>query len=247
MESFSSQGPTDDGRLKPEVTAPDNTPSAAYNRGDRRFPGTSAACPHVSGFAALLKQMYPAASNEELRRAIVGSVRPKGAQTPNYGYGHGHIDASRLDLPRTGHELTIGLPDIWGGPVTARRLDEFIERAERDPSLEVKVAVGRSKYRLGDGLKIGYTASSSCYYLLLARDSGGKYVVVAPLAGDSPRLRGGNRYLLPKGEDVIRIAEPTGVDVLILIGSRRPIDIAGGPRGPVRDVSVSMVSYRVVR
>ena len=48
LEDFSSQGPTDDGRVKPEVSAPDNTASRAYRD---RFPGTSAACPHVSGFA----------------------------------------------------------------------------------------------------------------------------------------------------------------------------------------------------
>lgn len=245
LEDFSSQGPTDDGRLKPEVSAPDNTPSEAYALQKGRFPGTSAACPHVSGFAALLKQMRPNAGNQELRRLIVESVRPMGGRAPNYGYGHGHIDASRLDLRGSQQMLSIALPETWGGRVTVPGLDDFIDRAEHDPSLELKVAVGRSEYRLGDGLKIGYTASRGCYYLLLARDSSGKYVVVAPLEGDSPRLDGGEKYLLPEGDDVIRITEPTGVDELILIGSRDPIDISD--RRPVRDVSVSRASYRVVR
>ena len=242
LEDFSSRGPTDDGRLKPEVSAPDNTLSEAYRDLKGRFPGTSAACPHVSGFAALLKQMRPEASNEELRRAIIASVRPKGGQTPNHNYGHGHIDASRLDLPTS---MTIALPQAWGGSISARRLDDFLDRAGRDPSLGMKVAVGREEYRLGDGLKIGYTASRSCYYLLLARDSTGKYVLVAPAQGDSPRLTGGERYLLPEGDDVIRVAEPTGVDELILIGSRDPIDLSD--RSAVREVSVSRVNYRVVR
>ena len=245
LEAFSSQGPTDDGRLKPEVSAPDNTVSAAYAHQEGRFPGTSAACPHVSGFAALLKQMRPEASGGELRQAIMGAVRAKGPPNPNYGYGHGHIDASRLDLPGPRSGLTLMLPEAWGGRVAARSVDAFIDRAERDPDLEVKVAVGRSEYRIGDGLKIGYTASRSCYYLLLGRDSSGKYVVIAPPEGDSPRLAGGEKYLLPEGGDVIRITEPTGVDELILIGSRDPIDLGG--RGSARGASVSRASYRVTR
>lgn len=245
LEDFSSRGPTDDGRLKPEVSAPDNTVSEAYAGDGGRFPGTSAACPHVSGFAALLRQMRPQADNAALRRDITEAVRPKGGQTPNHDYGHGHIDASRLDLSGSGSGLSIALPEAWGGRVAARNLDEFLDRAGRDPGLEMRVAVGRSEYRLGDGLKIGYTASRSCYYLLLARDSGGKYVVVAPMEGDNPRLTGGERYLLPEGDDVIRVTEPTGVDDLILIGSRDPVDIRNVDSA--RDISVSRVSYRVVR
>ena len=57
MADYSSQGPTDDNRLKPEVAAPAGLPSAAYGAG---FDGTSASCPHVAGFAALIKQLNPA-------------------------------------------------------------------------------------------------------------------------------------------------------------------------------------------
>ena len=91
LESFSSQGPTDDGRTKPEVTAPDKTMSLAYNG---PFPGTSAACPHVAGFAALLKQLEPSADREALTAMVTRYVRPMGGRTPNNAYGHGHIDGS---------------------------------------------------------------------------------------------------------------------------------------------------------
>ena len=245
LEEFSSRGPTDDGRLKPEVSAPDNTLSEAYALHGGRFPGTSAACPHVSGFAALLKQMHPESTRKQLRQAVIESVQAKGQQTPNHDYGHGYIDASGLDLPTGQPALSIDLPDAWGGRVARRGLEELLERSGRNRGLEVKVAVGRSEYRLGDGLKIGYTASMSCYYLLLGRDSMGKYVVIAPLEGDSPRLEGGEKYVLPQGNDVIRITEPTGVDELILVGSRDPIDI--GKRRSDTDIAVSRVRYRVVR
>ena len=94
IEEFSSRGPTDDRRLKPEVVAPDNTTSLAYARQNGRFIGTSAAAPHVAGFAALLKQQNPAASAGALYKAVQSQVRPRGRQVPNADYGHGQILAS---------------------------------------------------------------------------------------------------------------------------------------------------------
>lgn len=98
IQPYSSRGPTDDGRQKPEVSGHDNTTSLAYGRGGRpgRFHGTSAAAPHVAGFAALLQQANPGASPSALRQAVLRNVTPLGGGSPNHVYGHGLIHGGKL-------------------------------------------------------------------------------------------------------------------------------------------------------
>lgn len=103
LEDYSSQGPTDDGRLKPEISAPDNTLSLSYqSTGEERFPGTSAACPHVSGYSALLRQMQPDISRDDLIRRIIEYAQPMGEGRPNNQFGYGHIYAGRIELAGSG-------------------------------------------------------------------------------------------------------------------------------------------------
>jgi hypothetical protein len=66
IASFSSRGPTDDGRTKPDITAPGvGTISASgdlshtsNNCGTKGLSGTSMACPTTAGGAALLRQYF---------------------------------------------------------------------------------------------------------------------------------------------------------------------------------------------
>lgn len=66
-EPFSSQGPTVDGRKKPDIGGPDRVSNDAYaSVREKAFSGTSAASPHVGGAAALYRQAFPRATRDEM-------------------------------------------------------------------------------------------------------------------------------------------------------------------------------------
>lgn len=92
LESFSSRGPTNDGRLKPELVAPDRVTTRAY-RGEI-FPGTSASTPHVAGAAALVMSRFPQMTAAEVRAFLESNAVDMGPGGPDTAYGYG-----RLQLP----------------------------------------------------------------------------------------------------------------------------------------------------
>jgi subtilisin family serine protease len=79
IAEFSSKGPrSDDGLLKPEISAPGyNVISAAMGKGDQgvRMSGTSMAGPHITGVMALLKQLHPDLSSLELKSLLMGHAK----------------------------------------------------------------------------------------------------------------------------------------------------------------------------
>ena len=213
LESFSSQGPTDDGRTKPEVSAPDKTMSLAYNG---PFPGTSAACPHVAGFAALLKQIEPSADREALTEMVMRYVRPMGGRTPNNAYGHGHIDGSDVPPIGPGPGPYVELPDYLGGRTSVGTLEALWGGERRDTSrrfgLRVRVNERPRRegelpvYRIGDPMKVGFETDERCRYTLIMRDARGEYQVMA-----SSELVPGEPQLVPEEEGVSwTISEPVG-------------------------------------
>ena len=68
LEPFSSQGPTNNGKLAPHVVGPDGVTTLAL--GDKPFYGTSATTPYIAGLAALILQSNPDMSPEEILHEI---------------------------------------------------------------------------------------------------------------------------------------------------------------------------------
>ncbi|MCX6024300.1 MAG: S8 family serine peptidase [Chloroflexi bacterium] len=70
IESYSSQGPTLDGRAKPDLVGPDHVSTSPLTFGT--FSGTSAAAPHVGAAAALFKQAQPGATPAQIKAFLKG-------------------------------------------------------------------------------------------------------------------------------------------------------------------------------
>ncbi|WP_276299649.1 OmpL47-type beta-barrel domain-containing protein [Halorussus lipolyticus] len=90
LESFSSRGPTIDGRVKPDVVAPDGMPTSAYPDG---FYGTSAAAPHTAGVAALMLDANESLTPAEVEERLESSAVPLRGTEPNSQTGYGLVDA----------------------------------------------------------------------------------------------------------------------------------------------------------
>ncbi len=249
LEDYSSQGPTDDDRQKPEVSASDRNRTVSYrgNDAEGRFPGTSAACPHVAGYAALIKQLNPSAAPEELRQLVIKNVRDMGPAGPDSGYGHGHIDGTRL---ATGMSVETnapdpGFPEAFGNPLSDSQFERLWEHAQAHASDGLRVVTGAGEYRVGDGLKVGIRSDRSCHFMLVHRSSDGEFTILSSSA-ERGRLEAGERYALPEGE-TWKIQPPAGRDGLLLVCSPQSIDLGSWIRRPDDRVWLATTTFEVKR
>lgn len=102
--NYSNEGPTLDivapssaagGQSGANVSTTDRPGSAGYSSGDytNTFGGTSAACPVVSGVAALVLSVNPALTESEVRAIIESTATDMGTSGFDNTFGHGRINA----------------------------------------------------------------------------------------------------------------------------------------------------------
>jgi serine protease AprX len=127
---FSSRGPTADGRVKPDVSAPGwniTSALAGTTAGYFEESGTSMATPFTAGVALLMRDATPSLTPQQVKDKITGTAidwgrggdnRTSGTTGPDIDYGAGRLDAyaalrsagANLNAPPTmpAHELRQG-------------------------------------------------------------------------------------------------------------------------------------------
>ncbi len=117
MTDFSGWGPTDDGRLRPDVVAPgcqsngDHGIKSTVDTGDYDVAcGTSMAAPVVTGICALMLQDWqlrnpglPLPRNSTLKALLIHNAKDLGNPGPDYMFGYGAVQAREtIDFMRSG-------------------------------------------------------------------------------------------------------------------------------------------------
>lgn len=99
IAGFSSRGPTGDGRVGIDVAAPGVSIKSANTAGDyTTMSGTSMACPHVAGAAALLLQVNSTLTPEDVERALMNAADDIDYDILEQGAGRLNVTASYYAL-----------------------------------------------------------------------------------------------------------------------------------------------------
>ncbi len=159
--TFSSVGPTADGRLKPDAMAMGRFVTVA-GAGDTlwQVAGTSFSSPIIAGMAACLWQKFPNLKAQQIKEAIIRSGSHY--NNPDNAFGHGIPDFEKAsffaeslavrDINRSLHSAT-----LFPNPVTAKSVVEIYILQALDLQIRIYNTVGQTisleLFQLGGGLQ----------------------------------------------------------------------------------------------
>jgi pSer/pThr/pTyr-binding forkhead associated (FHA) protein/subtilisin family serine protease len=115
LASYSSQGPSNDGRLKPEMTGPAGVTGATY--GPEGFDGTSASTPYVAGAAALIWSAFPTFTRDDVTTFLQTRALDLGPPGPDTGYGYGRLQLLAAPEDAAMDEAPTPLPLATAAPI----------------------------------------------------------------------------------------------------------------------------------
>jgi hypothetical protein len=107
VANFSGWGPTDDGRIKPDLLGVGTSIISAISSADNAYAtmsGTSTACANVSGTLILLQELFYKQNKYFMRSATLKGLaihtanKPDGLVKPSYEYGWGLLNAEKAAL-----------------------------------------------------------------------------------------------------------------------------------------------------
>jgi hypothetical protein len=128
MSDFSSWGPSDDGRIKPDVVANGvtvNSPIDTSNTAYASYSGTSMATPSVTGSAALLAQLYAREfagqrmRSSMLKGLLIHTADDLGNAGPDYKFGWGLINVKAAADVILAHKASLAAPKMIEDTLTA--------------------------------------------------------------------------------------------------------------------------------
>ncbi|MCF7837803.1 MAG: choice-of-anchor D domain-containing protein [Candidatus Marinimicrobia bacterium] len=128
MSTFSSWGPADDGRIKPDLVANGVSLYSALASGNSSYgsySGTSMASPAAAGAAALLVQLHRREFADQLPPAsllkalLIHTADELGNPGPDYRFGWGLINAERAAALMLEHKNSAGSPKFIADQITA--------------------------------------------------------------------------------------------------------------------------------
>ncbi|HMP76243.1 MAG TPA: S8 family serine peptidase [Kiritimatiellia bacterium] len=124
---FSSLGPSDDGRIKPDIVANGIDLYSTVDSSDTAYDsysGTSMATPSSAGSAALLAQLYRREFSGQFMRAsmlkalLIHTADDLGRPGPDYMFGWGHINTKAAADVILAHKASPGAPKMINGTIT---------------------------------------------------------------------------------------------------------------------------------
>jgi subtilisin family serine protease len=166
LAPFSSRGPTRDGRIKPDLTAPGTAIVSALAKNSEvsqstklvlpggeyaAMQGTSMAAPHVAGAAALLLQAQPTLTAEGILAQLKSTALHDAFTTDPRAWGAGKLKVDRgFETLGLQEQLSAGRPALKIGPNPATRSVTLFYSTVGSPStveLLVFDLVGRLVYK----------------------------------------------------------------------------------------------------
>ena len=152
LARFSSGGPTRDGRIKPEITAPGMAVVSALSTNataaaNRIVPdgvhwsnqGTSMAAPHVTGAIALLLEVKPTITSDEVRQVFARTAARDNFTSRTYSNEPGSLPADwwgygKLDVPAA-------LCGVGGGTATFVRVTPALDTLPQNATVKIDACV----------------------------------------------------------------------------------------------------------
>ena len=115
ITDFSTFGPTDDGRVKPDIVGNGSALYSPYYRGDNDYnilSGTSMSAPNVSGSLALLQELHKKLFNGFLKSAslkalVLHTADDAGNAGPDYKFGWGLLNTHSASKKMANSEVLL--------------------------------------------------------------------------------------------------------------------------------------------